>query len=398
MVPPGAWVTLRTGYSLPEAVPIGRAGMLLPRTAPWFACALLAALLVLPTVASAATAPTLVAPAAGATSFREGSSMTFEWTGALQGDPDAIDRSYFRVEVIKAAELPEGAQAEWTKLENFIPTEPGEQVTSTQAGVPSAGAYRWRVCAWGVVDDAIANEIEQLPGGCSVSRAFETSAAAGNDGTVGELKVEERTQVAGDVNTVYVTRPAPTAATPADQAPAGEQPPATPVEPEEPPVPVTFTRIDKLDFGTKGPALGLGSAVGGLRTTDDEPAAGAAAAAGDEPDALVAGKTAGREGISGAVMDGLSATLPLVPIPYWTLVLLLACLPIARMWRGSVLSMFDWADGTIDGTGGTDGLDDDLAPVRVANGLKVRSTTADGDAPAPTATPSFAPDRGRRAA
>ena len=93
----------------------------------------------------------------------------------------------------------------------------------------------------------------------------------------------------------------------------------------------------------------------------------------------------------------LGATLPLVPIPFWTLALLLACFPIARAWRRDVLGMFHWADGSIDGSGGLDEAIADFASVQDAREFKDHSMTADGDAPAPS-RPSSAPDRGRRAA
>lgn len=343
--------------------------------------------LVAPATASAATPPVLESPAAGAATFKEGGAMKFEWRGSLQGDPDTLGRSFFRLEIIKAADLPAGAQSEWTNPENFVPTEPGKATTELELGVPTAGSYRWRVCAWGVVDDVVANEIVQLPGGCSASRAFETTAAAENNQTPGELKVEERVQVPGRVNTVVVTRPDPNATTPAPTTPAPD-----PVEPvddtPEPaaPLPVTFT---KLFDSTLNSGSGTRSAIGGL--------GGDSEAGGGSP--FAADQASSREGLGGQIRSGLSYSLPFVPIPFWTLALLLACLPIASYWRGTVVGMFDWADGTIDGSGSIDDVDGDLATVPVATDLKIHSMTADADAPAPLGTAStFAPERGRQAA
>jgi hypothetical protein len=358
--------------------------MLICRTASRIVGALVvASALVIPATAFAATAPVLENPAAGASSFKEGAAMKFEWRGTLQGDPDTLGRSFFRLEIIKSADMPSGAQAEWTNLENFFPTEPGKNATEVEIGVPNAGSYRWRVCAWGVVDDVVANEIVQLPGGCSASRAFTTSAAAETNQTPGELKVEERVQVAGGVKTVYVDRPNPAApqpATPAPVTPAQPEPKVEAPAPEEP-APVTFTKLVDNAFGSGKSA----SSVGGLDGQGSSP--------------FTAEKASSREGLSGHIMNGLSYSLPFVPIPFWTLALLLACLPIAKFWRGSVLQMFDWNDGTIDGSGGYADEDDSLATVPVVSDLKTSTSLADADAPAPVGTSyTSAPERGRQAA
>lgn len=357
--------------------------MLSCRTSLTIAGAFLAALLAIPSLAVAATPPVLEAPASGAATFKEGGAMKFEWRGSLQGDADTLSRSFFRLEIIKAADLPTGAQSEWPSniIENFVPTEPGKAVTELELGVPNTGTYRWRVCAWGVVDDVVANEIVQLPGGCSASRAFETSATAEGSQSIGELKVEERIQVPGRVETVVVTRPGPVQ--PAEPEPvvtATSEPAPLPVEPAEP-LPTSFTQLVERDPVSEGG----GSALGGLES--------------DEASPLTADQASSREGLSGSIVNGLTSTLPLVPIPFWTLALLLACLPVARLWRGSVLGMFDWADGTIDGSGSYDDVDERLARVPVASELKVSSSTTDADAPAPLGTPfTSAPERGRQAA
>lgn len=342
---------------------------------------ILVAFLALPACALAATPPVLEAPAANASSFKEGGAMKFQWRGTLQGDADTLSRSFFRLEIIKASDMPSGAQTEWTNVDNFTPTEPGKAVTELEIGVPNAGTYRWRVCAWGVVDDVIANEIVQLPGGCSASRAFETSAASENNQTPATLSIENKVQVPGRVETVVVNRPGPVQpAEPAPPVAPQTNDPAPKVEDPEPLLPTSFTKL--LD----GSALGGGatSAVGGLGGSEGSP--------------FEAEQAASREGLGGAIMSGLTMSLPFLPIPFWTLALLLACLPIARTWRSNVLGMFDWADGTIDGSGGLDHLDDDFATVPVATEFKHRSITADADAPAPLGTRISAPERGRQAA
>lgn len=354
--------------------------MVFRRTAFRIAPVILIAFLALPTCALAATPPVLEAPASGSSSFKEGNAMKFEWRGTLQGDADTLSRSFFRLEIIKASEVPSGAQSEWTNLENFQTTDPGQSTTELELGVPNAGSYRWRVCAWGVVDDVIANEIVQLPGGCSASRTFETSATADSNQTPTELKIENKVQVPGRVETVVVERPGP--AQPTQPAPVTTEPsqPAPVEEPEEL-LPATFTKlVDNALDGTGGGE----SAVGGL--------------GGDAGSPLAAEQASSREGLGGTIAHGLTLTLPGIPIPFWTLLLLLACVPVAKYWRRDVLSMFDWADGTIDGSGDFSNLDDDLATVPVANELKHRSTTADADAPAPLGTITSAPERGRQAA
>lgn len=354
------------------------------RTASIVACTLIAVLLSVPAHAGAATAPVLQSPEASAPAATEGSSLEFEWSGALQGDADTLDRSFFRLEVIKTTAMPAGTQTAWPEnaLELSHPTPPGQAETSATLGVPVAGEYRWRVCAWGVVDDVVANVIQRLPNGCSASRALSTVAAATQNQAIGELKVEEKTQVEGETRTVVVRRPAPAQPTQQPEQPA-EPAPSEPVE-ELPPA--TFTKVlDSSSRGGSGSGSGKGaapkSAVGGVGT-----------------DSLQADAAASREGLGGKVMGGLSMTLPLVPIPFWTLALLLACFPLLRLWRADVLGMFDWSDGSVDGRGTYADVVGDLAPVAVAQEVKVGSMTADGAATAPAPIATSAPERGRRAA
>lgn len=346
--------------------------MLWFRTASVVVSTFVIVLLTVPAYAGAATAPALQKPEASAPAATEGASLEFEWSGTLQGDADALDRSFFRLEIIKATEMPSGAQSEWPAGENSFQSEPGQSTTSATLGVPPAGEYRWRVCAWGVLDDVASNVIAQLPGGCSAARTFSTVAAAATNHSIGELKMSETNQVAGATRTVVVTRPAP----PAPAAPA----PVVVPEPAAPLPPASFTDIQKTKVQAGGSsALGLGDGGG--------------------PEGLEADTAANREGLGGAIMGGLSSNLPLIPIPFWTLALLLACFPLLRLWRRDVLGMFEWSDGSIDGSGTYADVADDLASVPLAQEVKVASMTADGTAaaPAPVVNP-LAPDRGRRAA
>lgn len=325
----------------------------------FFGCALLAAALVMPGVAHAAvTAPTLTAPASNVSGLVEGGSVTFEWTGTLQGDESARDRAFFRVEVAAADKVPSGTQSEWTELESFLQTETGETVNSASLGVPSAGSYRWRVCAWGVADVADGETIEQLPGGCSSSRAFTTSAASSSSGTIGQITMEEKTQVAGETKTVYVERDED----PTDAAPETDtsETPARTVE-EEVFVPATFTKPRARATSSSGSGSGSGGA-----------AAPSSVELGDE--GLQLDAAASRSGISGAVTGGLTATLPLVPIPFWTLALMFACLPLARAWRRNVLGMFDPPDIDLE-------LVPKIAPIPHAPPFKDAPDDADVDAP-----------------
>jgi hypothetical protein len=150
-----------------------------------------------------------------------------------------------------------------------------------------------------------------------------------------------------------------------------------PAAPVEEPAPTRFQEggSTSIEAG-KGSALGLGS-----ETLSSDPAARRTS------------------GVAGAVVSGLGSNIPFVPIPFWTLALLLACIPILHVWRRSVLGMFDWDDGSIDGRGTFDNSQADLELVPVASEVKNSSMTADGaaTAPAPDAHPD-APDRRRHAA
>ncbi|MCW2959974.1 MAG: hypothetical protein JWM90_361 [Thermoleophilia bacterium] len=333
-------------------MPIAAADMY-PRLLPSLAA--LAVLLLCPAMAAATTPPTLTAPAANSASFTEGQSIEFTWSGALQGDPDTLARSYFRLEIAAAADVPTGSQSEWTETEDFRVTEAGQTETTAMMGVPAAGAYKWRVCAWGVVDDIAANVMQQLPGGCSGARSFTTTAATAASVVVTELEQKKTITAPGTTKYVDVKRPAAPAPAVATPEPT---PDADPVV-EEPLQPAGFQEVVRRTLRESGPAVDLGS------DTFDSDASADRAAPGGRVGRIVSG--------------GLSASLPFVKIPYWTLLLLAACVPILRAWRRSVLGMFDWPDGTIDGSGMPDDSFADLPNVQLGRSFKDDRISTDGD-------------------
>lgn len=274
--------------------------------------------------AALAAAPAIQAPAADIT-VTEGATISYEWAGELQGSPDARERAYFVVEVIGAAKMPAGQQAPWPDADTARPTVPGQAATSLQLGAPPAGAWRWRVCAWGVVDPNIANELVQIPDGCSPSRVLTSKVALSQGGEVGVIAEERKVAVRGEQTIITKTRPAPA---PVEEEPVVEPSPEPVVE-EVVPEPVRIQPRTKGAKRSSSSALGLDTAA-----TDLE-------------------RTAGRDqqDLASNVLDGLNATLPGIPIPFWTLGFLLAALPIAVLWRRSVLGMFEWSDGSIDGFG-----------------------------------------------
>lgn len=341
------------------------------------ACAGLAVLLVLPATGQAAEPPSLTSPAANADPSTEGGSMTYTWKGERQGDATALDRSFFRVEMIPADKMPTGTQSAWPEsdLENFVQTEPGQDIFTATMGVPVPGDYRWRVCVWGVVDVLDDNVIQQLPGGCSASRPFTSVAAQTKVKVIGSLPMKTKTRVEGRTTTVFVPRnDTTTTEQPTPQQPA----PVVEPTPEAPLPPATFQQLVGLSdaLGKDGSSLALG---------DHELAADSS---GD-----------GRGGVAGAIMGGLGSNLPFVPIPFWTLLLLLLMLPVLVFWRRDVLEMFEWSDGSIDGAGTMPDPLGELAIVPLANDFKDRSIIADGEASAPPpALSTDAPDGRRRAA
>jgi hypothetical protein len=65
----------------------------------------------------------------------------------------------------------------------------------------------------------------------------------------------------------------------------------------------------------------------------------------------------GSSGAFGALARGLGGSIPGVPIPFWSLLLLLVALPLSGMWRKSTLAMFDWPGEGVSGLDDFDGTE-----------------------------------------
>jgi hypothetical protein len=290
-----------------------------------FACALLCA-----PVAGAATAPTLDSPADNA-SFTEGNKITYNWTGTLQGDSTALDRSYFKVELVPSSKKPTGAQASWENVSGYLYgiTEFGDGATKLEMGVPDAGSYEWRVCAWGVVDDQQDNSIVQLSNGCSASRGLTAAAAIAPQTTIGELKETNTSTVQGTNNVITKTTTTTTPAPPADNKIVT--------------LPKTDDQIVKFDKSMLGSStFGSGGKHSALNM-------------GDQGFEL----SGARDDTSGGAFGGFSrfagSLSKKIPIPWWSLALLGAAVPLARIWRRTTLNMFEFDDRNDQGaSSGTD--------------------------------------------
>jgi hypothetical protein len=288
------------------------------------------------------------------------------------------------VEIAPEADVPGNVQAEWETVEAIQQTSPGQQSTSLTMGMPAVGTYRWRVCAWGVVDEAADPSLVQLPGGCSASRAIEVLAAAATSTTIGSVETRRTVQVPGqvirNVQERVVDLPAPVqpvTRTPR-RTPAPEVAPPTAAEPLPP---ATFQEL--------------------VSSSDDTAVRNTAVAL---PDTLTNARPASVRdgGFSRVVSSGLTTTLPIIPIPFWTLVLMLAAIPIARAWRRSTVGMFDWPEEHEHAHASSMRIPATIAATAVvqhAQLVKNASTASDAPAPAPTTHAArIAPDRGRRAA
>lgn len=261
-------------------------------------------------VAAANAAPTLNSPAAGA-SVVEDKAVTFRWSGPLQGDPDTLERSYFRVEIADTGSISGGQNSAWPLTVNYVITSPGVLVQSATMGVPDGGSYSWRVCGWGVADQSVDNQLELLS--CSPKRDITATAKhVSNSGTTDRVTI---------TNTQHVAAPS----TPA--APRETQPRTIP---QRAPVATPLARSrEAATWAISGfdPA-GLHSAVGNGGT--------AVGTGGGDRSAFT---TVGN--IGGSILGGLAANIPGVPIPFWALLVLLLPIPGALLWRRSALKMFD---------------------------------------------------------
>lgn len=264
----------------------------------------------------AITAPTLVAPADDASSTA-GASQTFSWTGALQGDGGALARSYFRLEML------DHTASSWSNA-TFVITDAGASTNQLTMAAPSAGSYRWRVCAYGVADETVSLVIEQLA--CSSSFSLTTTAASSNrvasDTTI---TVDRSVVVKGSNKRVVRERPSAVAAT---------QPAATNTVIRRP-APVAFTA-----------------------SSESTTAARTAVTKALKSAAMDTGVTSDGDGVGAAISDGLNATLPGVPIPFWSLLLLGLAVPITRLWRRSLMGMFEWDDDDEVSEGSLDAEDE----------------------------------------
>ena len=270
-------------------------------------------------VAPAATAPSLSSPASGA-DYTESTKITFEWSGSLQGDADAISRSFFRVEVALTSDVPSGTQTEWGDdiLVNYARTNAGVQDTDVDMGTPEPGKYSWRVCAWGVVDDSVDSSLERLPSGCSSKRSLDAVAAVDSSDTTSSTVHETGDTITTTTGggTITKTVPGKTITLPAKNTtktlPLTEDQKVTAQEP-------SVASVFGSD-GTSASATQLGEGVAPGKSSDSS--------------------SSGLGGLTSA----LGGSLPFVPIPYWTLALLGAAIPLALWWRKGTLGMFEWND------------------------------------------------------
>jgi hypothetical protein len=333
------------------------------------------ALLVVPASVLAAP-PSLQAPAAAA-SVTQGKTVTYEWSGDLQGAEAARDQSYFKIEVIEASKAPAGQQSAWD-ADTVKLTTPGEATTSVDMGAPPSGSWKWRVCAWGVVDPNVSVTVEQIPNGCSAARALTSAAAiATQDQDVQVIEDTRHVTVTTAPKIIERVRPAsPVAATPVEETPepvtSNEEPVADVIQPVK--IEAHAPESQSTSGGGKHTSsLGLSSddGIGAADPSEQAAAHNGNSAAGD---------------ISSALANGLSATIPGIPIPFWVLLFMIVSVPIAMVWRRSVLAMFEWSDGSIDGFGTPDAhAVPVLAHVQSAQGAHAFGGAAD-DAAMPSAT------------
>jgi hypothetical protein len=237
-----------------------------------------------------------------------GTSQKFRWSGTLQGDSSARNRSYFRLELLKSGE------SSWASADYTI-TEAGASINELTRAVPAAGSYRWRVCAYGVEDVSVSNAITELA--CSsqfdmVSTAAPTSQIEANPTPV----VVERTRV--------VKLPDRRETRTRSTGPSRAAAPTETIVRRLPPEPVSFADTAERDSAGEAVKDAVKKAT---------------------PNAGVASE---ERGVGAAISNGLNATLPGLPVPFWALALLTISVPATLLWRKSLMAMFEWDDDTED--------------------------------------------------
>ncbi len=275
------------------------------------------------------TAPTPEAPAVGA-EYTAGDSVTFSWVGSLQGAPTELERSFFRVEIMARSSAPSDSQAAWPDSYDYAQTSAGDvTATSIELSAPTAGSWVWRVCAWGVDDGELDTSVEQLSGGCSNSISMTTAARASSSGDTAPSSAEPITITNTTVEkgeTINETRFVGSSSNSSGGSKVVETTTSAPAktvtryitETTKEAAPVA--KFDKTTVASNG-AGGDGTEVADI---------------GDDP---IIVSTAGG-GSSGVVSRGLNATIPGVPIPFWSLLLLACSVPVVFLWRRSVVGMF----------------------------------------------------------
>lgn len=276
---------------------------------------LVAALVVLPATseAFAFTAPTLSAPASGA-KLGSGDAVEFTFSGSLQGDSSALERSFYKLQVAKSSVVSESdSQASWPTVVAEVMTTAGDDSAaahSISSGAPGDGSYSWRICAWGVANANASQSLAQLA--CSSIRTFTTSTSSSSWDAPDQVTVTRNRTVKDPDRRITRVRDGATSAPTVKRVILKRAAPKV----EE--------AADDTSFGTDGSSVNLGSEGLDLSARKEE---------GDS--------------LSGAVTTRLGMTLPGVPLPFWSLLIFILAVPLTRMWRQSMVRMFTFTD--VDG-------------------------------------------------
>lgn len=262
------------------------------------------------TTTASYSAPTLQQPA-DASSSEELSPVTVTWTGALQGASGTHDQSFFVAQLATSSSVPSGQNAAWTNVANTVQTVAGESATSITIGAPSAGSYKWRVCAWGVRDSNASFAVEQLA--CSPARSVTVTAAAVTSSS-GVVTIDRTTTTTAAPTIKHVTRP------------AGHSKPNIVKRTVVRHHPSTFV-VDKVPAATAG-ALSSDSVV----QLDKLHATRVSSPSGAGTQAIGA--------LGGGIAAGANWTVPGLSLPLWLFLIVLLPIPMALIWRRSALATF----------------------------------------------------------